>query len=75
IKKSKVMGISVYVGRTGKLTPVAELEPVEIEGVTVSSASLHNQDQIKRLDVRVGDSVFVRRAGGGYSRSGGSFKG
>ncbi len=64
IKKSKVMGISVYVGRTGKLTPVAELEPVEIEGVTVSSASLHNQDQIKRLDVRVGDSVFVRRAGG-----------
>ena len=64
IKTSKVIGISVYVGRTGKLTPVANLDPINIDGTTVSSATLHNQDRIKYLDVRVGDSVFVRRAGG-----------
>ncbi|MFQ5513672.1 MAG: NAD-dependent DNA ligase LigA [Myxococcota bacterium] len=60
---TQVREIRAYVGRTGTLTPVAVLEPVRIAGVTVVHASLHNQDEIDRLDVRVGDSVFVERAG------------
>ena len=60
---TRVRGIDVSVGRTGTLTPVAVLEPVRIGGVTVEHASLHNQDEIDRLDVRVGDTVFVERAG------------
>ncbi len=60
---TRVAEIRCYVGRTGTLTPVAVLEPVRIGGVTVVHASLHNQDEIERLDVRAGDTVFVERAG------------
>jgi DNA ligase (NAD+) len=60
---TRVREIRAYVGRTGALTPVAVLDPVRIAGVTVVHASLHNQDEIERLDVREGDTVFVERAG------------
>jgi DNA ligase (NAD+) len=60
---SKVWAINISVGRTGALTPTAELEPVHIAGVTVSRASLHNEDEIRRKDIRVGDTVMVERAG------------
>ena len=62
-EQTRVLGIDVQVGRTGKLTPVGKLEPVFVGGVTVSNVTLHNEDYIKSLDLRVGDTIVVRRAG------------
>src|SRR4029077_921804 len=61
--ETKLNAISVQVGRTGVLTPVAELEPVQLAGTTVARATLHNRDEIARKDIRVGDFVFVEKAG------------
>jgi DNA ligase (NAD+) len=62
-KTTKILDIQPSVGRTGAVTPVATLEPVEIGGVTVTHVSLHNQDEIDRKDIRIGDTVLVERAG------------
>ena len=60
---SKILNIEIQLGRTGALTPVAKIHPVNIGGVMVSNASLHNEDEINRKDIRVGDTVTVERAG------------
>jgi DNA ligase (NAD+) len=60
---TRVLDITINVGKTGALTPAASLEPVELAGVTVSNVSLHNEDEVSRKDVRIGDTVLIERAG------------
>ena len=60
---TRLLGHHVQVGKTGKLTPVADLEPVQLAGTTVKRASLHNADELERKDIRIGDTVVIQKAG------------